>query len=109
MKLREIIPAAKDITMKIGSAVLFFAVWILATTAGQAQSVADNWHQWRGPENNGVSRTADPPVEWSEEKNVAWKIEIGGHGTSSPIVWGNKVFVTTAVNTEKVDPSLPKP
>ncbi|MDB4720534.1 PQQ-binding-like beta-propeller repeat protein [Verrucomicrobiales bacterium] len=95
--------------MKIGSAVLFFTISILVTTAGQAQSVADNWHQWRGPENNGVSRTADPPVEWSEEKNVAWKIEIGGHGTSSPIVWGNKVFVTTAVNTEKVDPSLPKP
>ncbi len=108
MKLREVIPAPKDIIMKIGSAVLF-TVSILVTTAAQAQSVADNWHQWRGPENNGVSRTADPPVEWSEEKNVAWKIEIGGHGTSSPIVWGNKVFVTTAVNTEKVDPSLPKP
>ena len=109
MKLIEVIPAPKDIIMKIGSAVLFFATSILATTVGQTQPVADNWHQWRGPENNGVSRTADPPVEWSEEKNVAWKIEIGGHGTSSPIVWGNKVFVTTAVNTEKVDPSLPKP
>ena len=109
MKLRKVIPLYKDIIMKIGSAVIFSTTWILATSVGQAQSVADNWHQWRGPENNGVSRTADPPVEWSEEKNVAWKIEIGGHGTSSPIVWGNKVFVTTAVNTEKVDPSLPKP
>lgn len=109
MKLREVIPAPKDITMRIGFVVLLFAVSILTNTAVHAQSVADNWHQWRGPENNGVSRTADPPVEWSEEKNVAWKIEIGGHGTSSPIVWGNKVFVTTAVNTEKVDPSLPKP
>ena len=109
MKLLEVIPAYKDIIMKICSAVIFFAASILATSVGQAQSVADNWHQWRGPENNGVSRTADPPVEWSEEKNVAWKIEIGGHGTSSPIVWGNKVFLTTAVNTEKVDPSLPKP
>lgn len=69
---------------------------------------ADNWPQWRGPENNGVSRTAEPPVEWSEEKNVQWKITVPGNGSSSPIVWGNKVFLLTAINTEKVDPSLPK-
>ena len=72
-------------------------------------SVGQNWHQWRGPENNGVSRTAQPPLEWSEEKNVAWKVAIEGHGTSSPIVWGDRVFVATAVNTGRVDPSRPKP
>ena len=72
-------------------------------------SVGENWHQWRGPENNGVSRTAQPPLEWSEEKNVAWKVAIEGHGTSSPIVWGDRVFVATAVNTGRVDPSRPKP
>ena len=82
---------------------------LLTLTKVHALSVADNWHQWRGPENNGVSRTAKPPVEWSEQKNVGWKIAIGGHGTSSPIVWGDKVFVTTAIITGKVDPSLPKP
>jgi streptogramin lyase/outer membrane protein assembly factor BamB/plastocyanin len=74
-----------------------------------AQTIPDSWHQWRGPENNGVSRTATPPQEWSETKNVAWKIEIPGQGTASPIVWGDSVFILTAINTEKVDPALPKP
>ncbi|MEM1297483.1 MAG: PQQ-binding-like beta-propeller repeat protein, partial [Verrucomicrobiota bacterium] len=65
--------------------------------------------QWRGPENNGVSRTANPPLTWSETSNLRWKISVPGHGTGTPIVWGEKVFVTTAVNTGQVDPSLPKP
>lgn len=94
--------------MKTLTTSLLFTASILAAPLGHAQSVADNWHQWRGPENNGVSRTANPPIEWSEEKNLAWKVEIGGNGTSSPIVWGDKVFITTAVNTGEIDPSLPK-
>ena len=88
---------------------LLITLSILAASAIHAQSIAQNWHQWRGPENNGISRTAQPPVEWSEQENVAWKVAIDGHGTSSPIVWGDRVFLTTAVNTKKVDPSLPKP
>jgi len=71
--------------------------------------VASNWHQWRGPEHNGVSRTANPPIEWSESKNVQWKTAIPGAGNSTPIVWGGKVFVLTAINTGIVDPGLPKP
>ena len=57
----------------------------------------------------GVSRTAKPPLEWSEDKNLRWKVAIEGHGTSSPIVWGDRVFVLTAVNTGRVDPDLPRP
>ncbi|NCF85561.1 MAG: sulfatase-like hydrolase/transferase [Verrucomicrobiaceae bacterium] len=83
--------------------------WPVVDNNAGGQSIADNWHQWRGPGNNGVSRTADPPLRWSEEKNLRWKAEIQGTGTGSPIVWGNKVFVTTAINTGRVDPSLPKP
>lgn len=67
------------------------------------------WHQWRGPAANGVSETATPPVEWSETKNIKWKVRIEGNGTSTPIIWGNKVFLLTAINTGKVDPALPKP
>lgn len=74
-----------------------------------AASPADNWGQWRGPEHNGVSRTARPPAEWSEDKNVQWKAAIPGAGNSAPIVWGDKVFVLTAVDTGAVDPLLPKP
>ena len=67
------------------------------------------WHQWRGPEANGVSRTAKPPVEWSEDRNIKWKVAIQGKGNASPIVWGDKVFLLTAINTGRVDPKLPKP
>jgi outer membrane protein assembly factor BamB len=55
------------------------------------------WPQWRGPHATGVSKTADPPVEWSETKNIRWKTEIPGRGSASPVVWGDKVFVLSAV------------
>ena len=74
-----------------------------------AQSPQDNWHQWRGPNNTGVSTTATPPVKWSETENLQWKVAIDGKGSSTPIVWENRVFILTAINTEIVDPKLPKP
>ncbi len=95
--------------MKNYITLFLFTLSIFATSASQAQSVGENWHQWRGPENNGVSRTAKPPLKWGEKSNLGWKAEIKGMGTSSPVVWGNKVFVTTAINTGKVDSSKPKP
>lgn len=62
------------------------------------ETTADRyWPQWRGPYATGVSRTADPPIDWSETKNIRWKTEIPGRGSSSPIVWGDKVFLLTAV------------
>ena len=62
-------------------------------------SVSDEryWAQWRGPATTGVSRTANPPLEWSETKNIRWKVEIPGRGSASPVVWGDRVFVLTAV------------
>ncbi|MFG0336284.1 MAG: PQQ-binding-like beta-propeller repeat protein [Maioricimonas sp. JB049] len=74
-----------------------------------APSSADNWAHWRGPEANGISRTATPPVRWSEQQNVQWKVAIDGAGTSTPIVWEDRVFLLTAINTRRVDPTLPKP
>ena len=62
---------------------------------------AENWPQWRGPNGDGSSATARPPLEWGPEKNVAWKIELPGHGSSTPVVWENKIFVLCAVDTGK--------
>src|SRR5262245_6678839 len=56
-----------------------------------------DWAQWRGPLATGVAPDADPPVRWSETENVRWKCAIPGKGHSSPIVWGERVFLTTAV------------
>jgi outer membrane protein assembly factor BamB len=69
-----------------------------------------HWPQWRGPQMNGVAPLSDPPVEWSETKNVKWKVEIPGKGSATPIIWGDKIFVLTAVPTGKSDaPAEPAP
>lgn len=64
----------------------------------ESADFAANWPNFRGPTFNGTSETAKPPVSWSENENVAWKIELPGSGNnSSPVVWGDKVFVLTAI------------
>jgi outer membrane protein assembly factor BamB len=55
------------------------------------------WPQWRGPHASGVSRSATPPIEWGEGKNIRWKIDLPGRGASTPVIWGDRVFVSTAV------------
>ena len=86
---------------------LCLAIQLQAQSFDEAKS--ENWNQWRGPEANGVSRTATPPIKWGEEKNIQWKVAIDGNGSSTPIIWDHKVFLLTAIDTGKVDPSLPKP
>lgn len=65
----------------------------------RADSPVANWPQWRGPIGTGVAPQADPPLEWSERdgKNIRWKTELPGRGHSTPIVWGDHIFVTAAV------------
>ncbi len=78
------------------AAALAIASLALITT-GADTTAEKYWPQWRGPHATGVSKTADPPIEWSETKNVRWKTEIPGRGSASPVVWGDKVFVLSAV------------
>jgi outer membrane protein assembly factor BamB len=56
---------------------------------------AENWPQWRGPEGRGVSAESGLPAQWSERENIAWKASLAGLGASSPIVWGDRVIVTS--------------
>jgi outer membrane protein assembly factor BamB len=63
---------------------------------------AGNWPQWRGPDGSGISNEKNLPSEWSPTKNIKWKTPIDGRSHSSPIVWGNRVFLTTAVEGEVV-------
>ena len=59
------------------------------------------WPQWRGPLQTGVAPQGDPPTEWSETKNVKWKIKIPGEGSATPVIWEDKIFVLTAIPTGK--------
>ncbi len=66
-----------------------------------------NWQQWRGPDGTGVAKDADPPVQWSAEQNIRWKTKLPGRGHSTPIVWGERIFVTAAVPVgEKLIPKM---
>lgn len=78
----------------------FVAVyWILVGIAAAGDATGENWPQWRGPLGTGVLPQSNPPVEWNDrdKTNIRWKTQIPGRGHSTPIVWGNRVFVTAAI------------
>jgi outer membrane protein assembly factor BamB len=70
------------------------AVWTwLFSCAGLA--CADNWPQWRGPTNDGICTETNLPAEWTETKNMLWKLAVPGMSGATPAIWGNRIFVTS--------------
>ena len=62
-----------------------------------ALAVADgNWPQFRGPRGDGHAEAKDLPIQWSEQENVRWKTAIPGKAWASPVVWGNRVWLSNA-------------
>ncbi len=80
--------------------VCLLAISLLTLTTSGFTLNTSNWSQWRGPEGTGLSNETDVPIEWEAGKNIKWRTAIPGQGHSSPIVWGNKVFLTTDVEGE---------
>lgn len=76
--------------------------WLVASVVALSlvPSARADWPHWRGDGGNGVSLTAKPPVEFGPGRNLRWRAEIPGRGSSSPVVMGDRVFVTTAVPVE---------
>jgi hypothetical protein len=66
-------------------------------SSAQASNEGSNWPQWRGPDSQGISAEKGLPIEWDTEKNIVWKTPIAGRGHSSPIVWNNRIFLTTSL------------
>ncbi|HTU17117.1 MAG TPA: PQQ-binding-like beta-propeller repeat protein [Gemmataceae bacterium] len=75
-----------------------FALLSLVLFAVQIR--AENWPGWRGPRGDGTSHEKDLPFTWSESQNIHWKTPILGKGHSSPIIWGDRVFVTTCLEAK---------
>ena len=73
---------------------------ILMSIAAATSLIAGNWPGWRGPTVNGISTDKNLPVKWSTNENVRWRVPLPERGNSSPIVWGDRVFVTQAVGAE---------
>jgi hypothetical protein len=79
-----------------------WAVALLLVASAAKLANADNWPRWRGPDGNAVSRESPLPERWSKSDNVRWKTAIPGEGASSPIVWEDRVFVTSALKDGKL-------
>jgi outer membrane protein assembly factor BamB len=83
--------------------VLIAGVAAVSSQAPGARTADDgNWPQWRGPGGLGVSADTSFVTEWSPTKNIKWKTEIPGSGHSSPVVWGDRIFLTTSIKGEHV-------
>lgn len=82
---------------------LFLAVLCLAASRAVGEPpLPDQWPAWRGGDGQGIARGARVPLEWSPSRNVLWKTAIPGRGLSSPVVWGDRLFLTTAIEGEVV-------
>lgn len=85
--------------MRILTTIIF--VSLLALTFAVAADTPDTWPRWRGPYETGVAR-GDAPLQWSDNEHIVWKVEVPGRGESTPVIWGDKIFLTTAVPTEPI-------
>jgi len=74
-----------------------FYVLLIATCSSSTALSQANWPQWRGLNASGVSSETGLPTDWDGSKNIRWKAAIPGRGHSSPIAWGNKIFLTTSI------------
>lgn len=90
MKLTVRIALALTITVLVSG-------FLLNTSRAKTEP---SWPQWRGPSGQGTSEETKLPTQWTAKTNIKWKTSIPGRGHSSPIVWGNKIFLTTAIEGE---------
>jgi outer membrane protein assembly factor BamB len=79
----------------------------LAALTVAVVSADNNWPQFRGPQAGVAADDPSLPDTWGPSQNIAWKIDVPGRSWSSPVVWGDHVFVTTAINTAEVETLLP--
>ncbi|MGB7344933.1 MAG: PQQ-binding-like beta-propeller repeat protein [Pirellulaceae bacterium] len=83
----------------------YSVIRVLATVSlvvcSGANSRADNWPQWRGPSGDGVAISGDPVTSWGADKNVKWRVDLPEAGNSTPIVWGERIFVTQPLSDSK--------
>ena len=81
--------------------VIVGVVMALAAVDVYAGPGSDYWPAWRGPSATGVAEKGSPPLTWNETENIKWKVKVPGHSSSSPVIWGDKIFFQTAIETDK--------
>ncbi len=83
------------------SALAVPALTLLAALALPPRAAAEVWPTWRGPSGAGIAPQATPPTTWSDTRNVKWKSKIPGYGFSTPIVWQDRIYLLTAIETNE--------
>jgi outer membrane protein assembly factor BamB len=91
----------------LATSVLFLSAAVCTYT--QAAPGDDFWPTWRGPQATGAALKGNPPITWSKTENVKWKVELPGKGQSSPVIWENKIFFQTAIDTGKAGTAESQP
>jgi outer membrane protein assembly factor BamB len=87
---------------------VLLAVPMVVAAADFHSEKAANWHHWRGPNADGSS-PANPPLKWDAKTNIRWKADLPGRGSSTPVIWGDRVFVLAAEKGREAKPDeLPK-
>ena len=95
---------------RILSALTLLLVCISSVLIADKEETSHYWPSWRGPLHSGVAPHGNPPVKWSETSNVRWKVELPGPGHATPVAWGDRIYVLSAVQTDKtVGPEEPAP
>ena len=84
---------------------ILFSFIVLTAPAIMAGAASGDWPEFRGPTGQGVAKDANPPLHWSQTKNVVWKTTIPGEGWSSPIVYQGSVYLTTAIVNNSGNPT----
>ena len=90
--------------MKLRLSLVLLLLLLMYTLVFGQVSAADynnNWPTWRGPLFTGEVVKGNPPTAWSETRNVKWKIPIPGKGLSTPVIWGDQIFITSAISLDK--------
>src|SRR5262245_7011068 len=80
--------------MKSTFPVLLSLIFLLRGMTTHAN--AENWPAWRGPSANGISREANLPVKWTKSDNIAWRLALPAWSGSTPIIWGERIFLSVA-------------
>lgn len=79
---------------------------VVLSLAANGHAADANWPRWRGPLENGVAPQANPPLSWNDTTGIKWKVRLPGDGTSTPIIWGDRIFVQTAFPAQ--NPEAPR-
>src|SRR3954449_10811619 len=69
---------------------------LCATAILPVRAATENWPSWRGPSHNGISTETNLPITWSQHQNVVWKMPMPALSGSTPIVWGDRIFLNVA-------------